>query len=90
MHWDEASLLELIVSKNSNFYPLKLDLCNYGLVLLVLVMVSWFSGFLVPTKTNGLTFLRIWPLEKSTQAAKICVRERHTSQDSFWSKIPLQ
>jgi hypothetical protein len=40
MHWDEVSLLEPIVSKNSKFYPLKVDLCNSGLVLLVLVLVS--------------------------------------------------
>jgi hypothetical protein len=44
MRWAEASLLELIVSENSKFYPLKLDLRHSGLVLLVLVLVSWFSG----------------------------------------------
>jgi hypothetical protein len=42
MRWAEASLLELTVFENSKFYPLKLDLRNSGLVLLVLV-----SGFLV-------------------------------------------
>jgi hypothetical protein len=42
MHWAEVSLLELTISKNYKFYPLKLDLRNSGLVLLVLV-----SGFLV-------------------------------------------
>jgi hypothetical protein len=40
MHWVEASLLELTILENSKFYPLKLDLRNSGLVLLVLVMVS--------------------------------------------------
>jgi hypothetical protein len=49
MRWAEASLLELIISENSKFYPLKLDLRYSGLVL---VMVSWFPGFLVPTKTR--------------------------------------
>jgi hypothetical protein len=44
MHWAEASLLELIVSENFKIFPLKLDLCKSGLVLLVLVLVSWFSG----------------------------------------------
>jgi hypothetical protein len=40
MRWDEASLLQLTVSENSKFYPLKLDLHKSGLVLLVLVLVS--------------------------------------------------
>jgi hypothetical protein len=52
MRWAEESLLELNVSENSKFYPLKLDLRNSGLVLVVLVLVSWFSGFLVPVKTR--------------------------------------
>jgi hypothetical protein len=47
MRWIEASLLEQIVSENSKFYPLKLDLRNSGLVL---VLVSRFSSFLVPVK----------------------------------------
>jgi hypothetical protein len=50
MHWAEASLLELLDFKNFKFFPLKLDLRKSGLVLLVLVLVSWFfwfSGFLV-------------------------------------------
>jgi hypothetical protein len=44
MHWDEASLLELTISENSKFYPLKPDLCHCGLVLLVLVLVSWYQS----------------------------------------------
>jgi hypothetical protein len=52
MRWVEASRLELSVFKNSKFYPLKLDLQKSGLVLLVLVTVSWFPGFLVPVKTR--------------------------------------
>jgi hypothetical protein len=40
MHWDEASLLELTVSENSKFYPLKPNLRHSGLVILVLVLVS--------------------------------------------------
>jgi hypothetical protein len=47
MRWVEASLLELLDFKNFKFFPLKLDLRKSGLVLLVLVLVSWFSGFLV-------------------------------------------
>jgi hypothetical protein len=58
MRWAEASLLELLDFKNFKFFPLKLDLRKSGLVLLVLVLVSWFfwfsgtSGFLVPVKTR--------------------------------------
>jgi hypothetical protein len=52
MHWAEASLLELSDFKNFKFYPLKLDLRKSGLVLLVLVLVSCFFGFLVPVKTR--------------------------------------
>ena len=44
MRWAEASLLELTVSENSNFYPLKLDLRNSRLVLLVLVLVFWYRS----------------------------------------------
>ena len=44
MRWAEASLLELIVSEKSKFDPLKLDLRNFGLVLLVLVLVSWYRS----------------------------------------------
>jgi hypothetical protein len=44
MHWAEASLLELLDFKNFRFFPLKIDLQKYGLALLVLVLVSWFSG----------------------------------------------
>jgi hypothetical protein len=51
MRWAKASLLELTVLENSMFYPLKLDLRNSGLVLF---LVSWFSGFLVPVKTRVL------------------------------------
>jgi hypothetical protein len=50
MCWVEASRLEQSNFKNFKFYPLKVDLRNSGLVLLVLVLVSWFSGFLVPAK----------------------------------------
>jgi hypothetical protein len=53
MRWAEASLLELTVSEKSKFYPLKLDLCNSGLVLLVLVLVFWYQsklGFDFPEK----------------------------------------
>jgi hypothetical protein len=58
MRWVEASLLELLDFKNFKFCPLKLDLRKSGLVLLVLVLVSWFSwffgtsGFLVLVKTR--------------------------------------
>jgi hypothetical protein len=50
MRWAQARLLELTVSENSKFYPLKLDLRNFGLVLMVLVLVFWFSklGFEFP------------------------------------------
>jgi hypothetical protein len=44
MRWAEASRLELSVLKNFKFYPLKLDLHKSGLVLLVLVLVFWFSS----------------------------------------------
>jgi hypothetical protein len=44
MRWAEASRLEQSDFKNFKFYPLKLDLHHSGLVLLVLVLVSWFSG----------------------------------------------
>jgi hypothetical protein len=40
----EASLLELTVFEKSKFYPLKLALRTSGLVLLVVFLVSWFSG----------------------------------------------
>jgi hypothetical protein len=44
MQWVEVSLLELIVLENPKFYPLILDLRNFGPVLLALVPVSWFFG----------------------------------------------
>jgi hypothetical protein len=44
MSWAEASWLEMTVSENSKFYPLKLDLRTFGFILLVLVLVL---GFLV-------------------------------------------
>jgi hypothetical protein len=50
MRWAEATLLELLDFENFKFFPLKLDLWKSGLVLSVLVLVSWFScasGFLV-------------------------------------------
>jgi hypothetical protein len=49
MHWVEVSLLELLDFKIFNFFPLKINLQKSGLILLVLVLVSWFSdtsGFL--------------------------------------------
>jgi hypothetical protein len=49
MRWAEASRLALFVFRKSKFYPLKLDLHKYGLVL---VLVSRVSGFLVPVKTK--------------------------------------
>jgi hypothetical protein len=51
MHWPEASWLELTVSENSKFYPLKIDLRTFGLVLLVLILVFWYQpklGFNFP------------------------------------------
>jgi hypothetical protein len=42
MHVAKADLLELSDLKNFRFFPLKLDLWKSGLVLLVLVLVSWF------------------------------------------------
>ena len=44
MRWAEASLLELTVSEKSKFCPLKIDVCNFGLVLLVLVLVFWYQS----------------------------------------------
>jgi hypothetical protein len=48
-----VSLLEKTISENSKFQSLKLDLQNSKLVLLVLVQVSWFYGFLVLVKTRA-------------------------------------
>jgi hypothetical protein len=53
MRWAKASLLELTVSEKSKFYPLKLDLLNYRIILLVLVLVFWYQsklGFDLPEK----------------------------------------
>jgi hypothetical protein len=47
MRWAEASSLELLDLKNFKFFPLKLHLQKYELVILVLVLVScffWFAG----------------------------------------------
>jgi hypothetical protein len=52
MRWAKASRLELSIFKKSKFYPLKLDVRKSKLVLLVLVLVSWFFGILVPVKTR--------------------------------------
>jgi hypothetical protein len=55
MRLSKASLMELLDFKNFKFSPLKLDLRKSRLVLLVLVLVSWFSstsGFLVLVKTR--------------------------------------
>jgi hypothetical protein len=45
MRWVEASLLELLDFKIFKFFRLKLDLRKSGLVLLVLVPVSWFFWY---------------------------------------------
>jgi hypothetical protein len=77
MHWAEASLLELLDFKIFKFFPLKLELLKSGLVLLVLDLVSWFSGtsvflvfwyflfsgFLVPIKL-GFDFLEAFSTER--------------------------
>jgi hypothetical protein len=58
MRWAEVSLLELIVSENSKFYPLKLEMRNSGLVLLVLVLVFWYRSKI------GFDFLENLSIEK--------------------------
>jgi hypothetical protein len=47
MGWVKVSRLKQTDFKFLKFYPLKLDLRHSILVLLVLVLVSWFFGFLV-------------------------------------------
>jgi hypothetical protein len=59
MRWVEASRLEQSDFKNFMFYPLKFDLRHSGLVLLVLV--SWFSG---TSQKLGFHFLKALVTEK--------------------------
>ena len=54
--WIKASSDLQEFSENVKFYPLKIDLQISDLVLLVLVLVFWFSGFLVPAETLNCNF----------------------------------
>ena len=83
MCWDEASRLEQFDFKNFKFYPLKLDLHHSELVLLVLVLVSWFSD---SNEKLGFHFLGVL----STEGAKEVLGLGHTFLDVFWAEIPLQ
>jgi hypothetical protein len=78
MCWTEASLLEQTVSENSKFYPLKLDLRNSGLVLMVVVLVSWYQSKL------GFDFSENLATEKIRSSCQKMARAGRTSQDSFW------
>ena len=75
-------------SENVKFWPLKIDLRNSDLVLLVLVLVFWFSGFLVPAETLNCNFPAIGSSKIFDEYTIGILERRRICQWRFHSKIP--